>query len=192
MTLKPVRDHVNLACIDGDVPGVDCECRPTRGDLADIISCALELLATDKTDLLEAIEERAAEGRRMTAELAALREREQQVLAPEPGDIRMDAYYYGFEQTGVGIIDRILSAVATAGKGSHHTEFWSDENEYVNPSYEQRIQNAANAAAEQLRSALAVDDVASRIRWVDLFGIDPEYTEGVPVDEWLETNRGEA
>lgn len=30
------------------------------------------------------------------------------------------------------------------------------------------------------------------LRWVDLFGIDPDYTEGVPVDEWLEAHRGEA
>jgi hypothetical protein len=36
----------------------------------------------------------------------------------------MDAYYYGFERTGVGFIDAILSAVAIAGKGAHHTESW--------------------------------------------------------------------
>lgn len=30
------------------------------------------------------------------------------------------------------------------------------------------------------------------LRWSDLFGIDPDYTEGVPADEWLEANRGEA
>ena len=30
------------------------------------------------------------------------------------------------------------------------------------------------------------------MRWSDLFGIDPEYTEGVPTDEWLEASRGEA
>ena len=29
-------------------------------------------------------------------------------------------------------------------------------------------------------------------KWSDLFGIDPDYTEGVPVKEWLEANRGEA
>ena len=26
-------------------------------------------------------------------------------------------------------------------------------------------------------------------RWTDLIGIDPDYTDGVPVDEWLEANR---
>jgi len=29
-------------------------------------------------------------------------------------------------------------------------------------------------------------------KWTDLIGIDPDYLEGVPVHEWLETNRGEA
>jgi hypothetical protein len=45
-------------------------------------------------------------------------------IAPLPDDARMDAYYYGFERTGVGFIDAILSAVAIAGKASHHTESW--------------------------------------------------------------------
>ena len=44
-----------------------------------------------------------------------------------PDDARMDAYYYGFDRTGVGPIDAILSAVATAGKGSHHTEGWGGD-----------------------------------------------------------------
>lgn len=30
------------------------------------------------------------------------------------------------------------------------------------------------------------------LRWVDLFGIDPDYTEGASISEWLEANRGEA
>lgn len=29
-------------------------------------------------------------------------------------------------------------------------------------------------------------------RWVDLFGIDPDFTDGKPVDEWLDESRGEA
>jgi hypothetical protein len=40
---------------------------------------------------------------------------------------RMDAYYYGFEPTGVASIDRILSAVACAGKAYHHTEEWRED-----------------------------------------------------------------
>lgn len=29
-------------------------------------------------------------------------------------------------------------------------------------------------------------------RWTDLIGIDPDYTGGLPVDEFLEKNRGTA
>lgn len=43
-----------------------------------------------------------------------------------PADARMDAYYFGFDRTGVDEIDAVLSAVAIAGKGSHHTESWAD------------------------------------------------------------------
>ena len=43
-----------------------------------------------------------------------------------PADARMDAYYYGFDRTGVDEIDAVLSAIAIAGKGSHHTESWGD------------------------------------------------------------------
>lgn len=47
-----------------------------------------------------------------------------------PADARMDAYYYGFDRTGVDEIDAVLSAVAIAGKGSHHTESWGDASSY--------------------------------------------------------------
>lgn len=30
------------------------------------------------------------------------------------------------------------------------------------------------------------------LRWADLFGIDPDFTEGASTEEWLEANRGEA
>lgn len=43
-----------------------------------------------------------------------------------PEDARMDAYYYGFDRTGVDEIDAVLSAVAIAGKGSHNTDSWGD------------------------------------------------------------------
>lgn len=48
-------------------------------------------------------------------------------LGPLPDGERMNAYYYGFTPTGVALIDSILSAVAVAGKGSHHTEGWGDD-----------------------------------------------------------------
>lgn len=67
--------------------------------------------------------------------------------------LRMDAYYFGFTETGVRAIDRILSAVAQAGKGYHHTESWSDDGlddmgEFHGGSYIAWIQNAANDAAK--------------------------------------------
>ena len=66
--------------------------------------------------------------------------------------MRLDAYYYGFDPTGNELIDRILSAVACAGKAYHHTEDW---HETVDVPYEDFlrgecpqdwIQNAANDA----------------------------------------------
>ena len=30
------------------------------------------------------------------------------------------------------------------------------------------------------------------VRWADLYGIDPDYTEGASTEAWLEVNRGEA
>jgi hypothetical protein len=42
-------------------------------------------------------------------------------------ELRMNAYYYRFDKTGVPAIDKILSAVACAGKAFHHTESWCDE-----------------------------------------------------------------
>jgi hypothetical protein len=75
--------------------------------------------------------------------------------------MRMDAYYYGFEPTGVEEIDRILSAVACAGKAQHHTEGWVDAMDYGTPtgapepflrgaSPAEWIQNAANDAAAKV------------------------------------------
>lgn len=77
------------------------------------------------------------------------------ILAPA-GDIRMDAYYYSFEKTGIGVVDEILSAVATAGKHLHSTEDWAEEDLPLDGlTEEQRIQQAANRAAEAIRKALA-------------------------------------
>jgi hypothetical protein len=69
-------------------------------------------------------------------------------------EMRMDAYYYGFTPTGVPEIDKILSAVACAGKAYHHTDSWNDEAEYEphqGKTPVEWIQNAANEAAAALR-----------------------------------------
>ena len=70
-------------------------------------------------------------------------------------DLRMTAYYYGFEPTGVREIDEILSAVALAGKAYHHTDGWSEDTPPYGDHCEGEcpidwIQNAANRAAAAL------------------------------------------
>lgn len=65
--------------------------------------------------------------------------------------LRMDAYYYSFEPTGVLAVDRILSAVASAGKGSHHTAEWNEPMRDGKSAVEM-IQDAANAAAAEFRN----------------------------------------
>ena len=86
--------------------------------------------------------------------------------------LRMDAYYYGFDKTGVPEIDRILSAVACAGKAFHHTNEWGDD---ASPYYGHVgtcpidwIQNAANDAAKawNARPAAAVDELIEAYRAV--------------------------
>ena len=68
---------------------------------------------------------------------------------------RMQAYYYGFSPTGVDAIDKILSAVACAGKSYHHTECWQDECEpawdHTGNSPAEWIQRAAEDAAAAFR-----------------------------------------
>jgi hypothetical protein len=67
----------------------------------------------------------------------------------------INAYYYGFYETGVEPIDKILKAVAAAGKAYHHTMYWQDNTffgpEGLGDNPEEWIQNAANMAAEYVR-----------------------------------------
>ena len=73
--------------------------------------------------------------------------------------MRLDAYYYSFIATGVLEIDRILSAVACAGKAYHHTECWNDPVESYEPEHftgatpAEWIQDAANKAARAYKKA---------------------------------------
>ena len=67
------------------------------------------------------------------------------------GNLRMDAYYYGFDPTGCLPIDRILAAVAWAGKAYHNTECWGDDEFDGGPGPVEIIQHFANEAAELIR-----------------------------------------
>ena len=72
--------------------------------------------------------------------------------------LKMHAYYYGFLETGVYEIDKILSAIACAGKSYHHTEDWNDEEWPNNDCWShyghsgksciEMIENAASEAAK--------------------------------------------
>lgn len=67
------------------------------------------------------------------------------------GNLRMDAYYYGFDLTGCEPIDKILAAVALAGKLMHHTECWGDNLYFDDPGPVEIIQHFANEAAELMK-----------------------------------------
>ena len=70
---------------------------------------------------------------------------------------RMDGYYIGFESTGNVHIDKILGAVACAGKAYHHTDCWGDEtrpyDDHTGRDPNEWIQNAANEAAREIRKS---------------------------------------
>lgn len=74
--------------------------------------------------------------------------------------LRLQAYYYGFSETGVRSIDLVLRAVSAAGKLFHHTDQWTSEVDY--PVEDVRgsspvdwIQNAADDAAVDLATTQA-------------------------------------
>ena len=66
---------------------------------------------------------------------------------------RMDAYYYGFNCTGINAIDLILSSVSCAGKSFHNTEQWNEtaykyHDNQNGESPVDWIQNSAHDAAD--------------------------------------------
>ena len=76
------------------------------------------------------------------------------------GPLRMRAYYYEFEPTGVLLVDRILSAVACAGKAYQHTADWGDDTPPYEPCFRgicptDWIANAADDAAKAQADLLA-------------------------------------
>lgn len=62
------------------------------------------------------------------------------------GSLYLTAYYYSFFATKCEPVDRVLSAVAIAGKNHHHTNGWADD---VN-SGSQLIQEEAVAMAKRV------------------------------------------
>lgn len=88
--------------------------------------------------------------------------------------LRMDAYYYGFDETGQPDIDLILSAVACAGKSFHHTDQWNDEDSpwpgHSGNSPIEWIANAALSAAQEMARLKAENEAlrkdADRYRWL--------------------------
>ena len=65
---------------------------------------------------------------------------------------RMHAYYFAFAKTNVDSIDKLLGAVASAGKAQHHTDCWNQRTEFNYDDHTGNtpvlwIQNAAYEAA---------------------------------------------
>lgn len=103
----------------------------------------------------------------------------------DTSDWRMSAYYYEFTRTGNAAIDRILSAVAIAGKAYHNTSEWAEYDEDFRPpahlrgkSYAECIQNAADDAAKALQpppSYPSLTALVEKWRQPPVIDTDPVY-----------------
>jgi hypothetical protein len=86
----------------------------------------------------------------------------------EHANLRMSAYYYNFYPTGCYAVDRILSAVACAGKAFHNTDCWTEEcapyDGHVGEMPIDWIQNAANDCSTDFKSAYDAGRKAERER----------------------------
>lgn len=98
-------------------------------------------------------------------------------MSTKTEELRMSAYYFGFQRTGDPKIDRILSAVACAGKAYHHTEQWEEEagerTGHTGTTPVEWIQNAANDAAQVQQEPAARD-----IEWQAINRVQ-QHTAGV-------------
>ena len=76
----------------------------------------------------------------------------------------MKAYWYDFEPTGVDCIDKVLSAVACAGKAYHHTEYWYEPARpyggHSGGTPVEWIQNAAKEPSDRIEALIAERDAA--------------------------------
>ena len=135
-----------------------------------------------------------------TLDLEPIKERLEAAVEPLSDEARTEAYYYGFERTGCGPVDAVLSAVAIAGKGSHNTAEWCERDDYgyydnrpglpANPRIDKwtggsavdLIQLTAKASAEKVKTLS--DDLAALLAEVErLRGqIDAVREHHVPVD----------
>ena len=118
-----------------------------------------------------------------TLDLEPIKERLEAATERLPEEARMDAYYYGFDRTGCGPVDAVLSAVAIAGKGSHNTDGWTNRDVYgyydkrpglpANPRIDdwtggsavELIQLTAKASAEKVKTLS--DDLAALVAEVE-------------------------
>ena len=90
-----------------------------------------------------------------TLDLEPIKERLAAAVEPLSDEARTEAYYYGFERTGCGPVDAVLSAVAIAGKGSHNTSEWCERDNYG--YYDNQPGLAANPRIDKWTGGSAVD-----------------------------------
>jgi hypothetical protein len=111
--------------------------------------------------------------------------------------VRLDAYYFGFDSTGNEDIDRVLSAVACAGKAYHHTSDWTEpiakpyEPTHRGGTCAEWIQNAANDAATKLAAAYREGVVEGLVIALQILDADhPGESQRIAAE--IERLRGEA
>ena len=83
------------------------------------------------------------------------------------GSLFMNAYYYSFEPTRYEPVDRVLSAVAIAGKWAHHTDAWTDHTPGCwSPveTIQQEATRCADAAADMAHKLAAYERVVEAAR----------------------------
>lgn len=115
-------------------------------------------------------------------------------------ELRMSAYYYSFKPTENLPIDKILSAVAVAGKMFHNTACWNDIPSYSEKTPIEAIQEAANQAAARIATLEAIvkagdemaDEAESLIRNMTEFEVAWGTTELFDALEAYRQSKGEA
>lgn len=106
----------------------------------------------------------------------------------------MDAYYYRFNKTGVGEVDKVLSAVACAGTAYHLTVEWNEEargyDDHTGGTPIEWIQNAAQEAADFIEAqAKRIKKLEAALQFYkDGFRYHAKRTSsGINLSEWKPT-----